>query len=55
MYQVQYCIPYEGWQIEHFSTLSEVMNWIEVYERMSYKPWDSYQVYRVEEVDVQSW
>lgn len=49
-YQVQYCIPYEGWEIECFDTLKEVMTWVTDYEAKGYKPFGDYTVYRVEEV-----
>lgn len=51
-YQIQYCIPYEGWEIEHFHTLKEVMVWVSNYEKKDYKPFGGYTIYKVEEVSL---
>lgn len=47
-YQIQYCIPYEGWEIEHFDTWEEVEAWVEAYKGSGYKPFNGYTIYKVE-------
>lgn len=51
-YQIQYCVPYEGWEIEYFDTPKEVMTWVTDYETKSYKPFGGYTIYKVEEVNL---
>lgn len=47
-YQIQYCIPYEGWVIETFETWEEVEAWREAWKKATYKAYDSYTIYKVE-------